>query len=40
MVADQTNMLASLAGPALHDAGGSRLMSLNSCERAENVGGQ
>jgi hypothetical protein len=38
MVADQTNMLASLAGPALQDAGGSRLMSLYSCEQEENVG--
>ena len=33
MVAHQTNMLASLAGPALKDARGSRLMSLNSYKR-------
>jgi len=37
MVADQTNMLASLAGPALQDAGGSRLMSLNSYEQEGDV---
>lgn len=38
MVADQTNILASLAGPALQDTGGSRLMSLNSYEQEEGAG--
>lgn len=38
MVADHTNILASLAGPALQDTGGSRLMSLNSYEREEDMG--
>lgn len=38
MVADQTNIFASLAGPALQDTGGSRLMSLNSYEWEEDMG--
>lgn len=38
MVADQTNIFASLAGPALQDTGGSRLMSLNSYEWKEDMG--
>jgi hypothetical protein len=36
-VAVHTNMLASLVGPALHDAGGSRPRSINSC-RCEREG--